>query len=76
MVGPLLGAPARREGLGAIFARSARPALAGLLAGPALSLPSILVINTILGTKRTATYVGLVIVMATFTGWTYGAWVG
>ena len=52
------------------------PALTLLLAGPALSLPSVIVINSILGTKRTATYVGLVIVMATFTGWAYGAWVG
>jgi uncharacterized protein len=52
------------------------PALTLLLAGPALSLPSVIVINSILGTKRTATYVGLVIVMATFTGWTYGAWFG
>jgi uncharacterized protein len=52
------------------------PALTLLLAGPALSLPSILVINSILGAKRTATYVGLVIVMATFTGWTYGSWFG
>jgi len=52
------------------------PALTLLLAGPALSLPSILVINSILGAKRTATYVGLVIVMATFTGWAYGSWFG
>jgi hypothetical protein len=36
MLGSLLGPPARSEGLGAIFARAARPALAGLLAGPAL----------------------------------------
>jgi uncharacterized membrane protein YraQ (UPF0718 family) len=52
------------------------PALTLLLAGPALSLPSVIVINSILGTKRTATYVGLVIVMATLTGWAYGAWIG
>ena len=49
-----------------------RPALTLLLAGPALSLPSMIVINSILGPQRTATYVGLVIVMATFTGWLYG----
>jgi hypothetical protein len=36
MKGPLLGPPARREGLGAVFSRSARPAIAGLLAGPAI----------------------------------------
>ncbi len=48
------------------------PALALLLAGPALSLPSLLVINAYLGPKKTATYAGLVVVMATITGWTYG----
>jgi uncharacterized protein len=52
------------------------PALTLLLAGPALRLPSVIVINSILGTNRTATYVGLVIVMATITGWLYGAWAG
>jgi uncharacterized membrane protein YraQ (UPF0718 family) len=52
------------------------PALTLLLAGPALSLPSMIVINSILGLQRTATYVGLVLVMATFTGWLYGLWVG
>jgi uncharacterized membrane protein YraQ (UPF0718 family) len=52
------------------------PALTLLLAGPALSLPSMIVINSILGTQRTATYVGLVIVMATLTGWLYGLWFG
>jgi uncharacterized membrane protein YraQ (UPF0718 family) len=49
------------------------PALALLLAGPALSLPSMLVLRSIMGTKRTAVYVALVIVMATFTGMLYGA---
>ena len=43
-----------------------------LLAGPALSLPSMIVIHTILGPARTAAYVGLVVVAATLTGWTYG----
>jgi len=52
------------------------PALTLLLAGPALSLPSIVVINTIFGPARTATYVGLVGVMATLTGWAYGTWFG
>jgi uncharacterized membrane protein YraQ (UPF0718 family) len=52
------------------------PALTLLLAGPALSLPSILVINTILGPRRTATYVALVVVMSTLTGWLYGTWAG
>jgi uncharacterized membrane protein YraQ (UPF0718 family) len=48
------------------------PALALLLAGPALSLPSLLVLNSILGLKKTVTYVSLVVVMATLTGWGYG----
>jgi uncharacterized membrane protein YraQ (UPF0718 family) len=48
------------------------PALALLLAGPALSLPSMLVINSVLKPRKTATYVLLVIVMATITGLFYG----
>jgi uncharacterized protein len=50
------------------------PALALLLAGPALSLPSILVLNSILGPRKTGTYVALVVVAATVCGWTYGNW--
>lgn len=50
------------------------PALALLLAGPALSLPSVLVIRSILGTRKTAVYVTLVVVMATVSGMIYGAW--
>ena len=50
------------------------PALALLLAGPALSLPSILVIRSVLGTTRTFTYVLLVVTMATVTGMAFGAW--
>jgi uncharacterized protein len=49
------------------------PALALLLAGPALSLPSVLVINSYLGPRKTTAYVTLVVVMATVTGWLYGA---
>ena len=49
------------------------PALALLLAGPALSLPNMLVINSILGPKKTLTFVGLVVVMATITGMVFGA---
>jgi len=49
------------------------PALALLLAGPALSLPNMLVIRSVLGTKKTMTFVALVIVMATASGMTYGA---
>jgi len=48
------------------------PALTLLLAGPALSLPSMLVIRNIIGTKKTAVYVSLVIVMATICGMIFG----
>lgn len=48
------------------------PALALLLAGPALSLPSMLVIRSVIGTKKTLVYVGLVILMSTFTGMFFG----
>ncbi len=49
------------------------PALALLLAGPALSLPNMLVIRSIMGTKKTVVFVLLVVVMATITGIIYGA---
>jgi uncharacterized membrane protein YraQ (UPF0718 family) len=49
------------------------PALALLLAGPALSLPNMLVIRSIMGTKKTLVFVGLTVVMATLTGLVYGA---
>jgi len=49
------------------------PALALLLAGPAVSLPSMLVIRSVMGTKRTAVFVGLVIVLSTIAGMAYGA---
>jgi hypothetical protein len=52
------------------------PALALLLAGPALSLPSMLVIRSIMGTKKTLIYVGLVCFMATITGMLYGRFFG
>jgi uncharacterized membrane protein YraQ (UPF0718 family) len=48
------------------------PALALLLAGPALSLPNMLVIRSVMGTARTAVYVLLVIVMATICGTIFG----
>jgi uncharacterized membrane protein YraQ (UPF0718 family) len=48
------------------------PALALLLAGPALSLPSMLVINTVLGFKKTFVFVGLVIVISTICGMLFG----
>ncbi len=49
------------------------PALALLLAGPALSLPSMLVIRSIIGLQKTVVYVSLVIVMATISGMIFGA---
>ena len=49
------------------------PALTLLLAGPSLSLPSMLVIRGVMGTKKTIVYISLVIVMATFTGLLYGS---
>lgn len=48
------------------------PALALLLAGPSLSLPNMLVIRGVMGTKKTAVYVALVVVMATLSGLVYG----
>jgi uncharacterized membrane protein YraQ (UPF0718 family) len=49
------------------------PALALLLAGPALSLPSMIVIRSVLGTKKTVVYVSLVIGLSTVVGIAYGA---
>jgi len=48
------------------------PALALLLAGPALSLPNMLVIRSLLGTKKTIAFVSLVVVMATISGLIFG----
>jgi uncharacterized membrane protein YraQ (UPF0718 family) len=48
------------------------PALALLLAGPALSLPNMLVIRGVIGTKKTIVYVGLVVIMATVCGLIFG----
>lgn len=48
------------------------PALALLLAGPALSLPSMLVIRQVLGNQKTAVYVLLVVIMSTLCGWGFG----
>ena len=49
------------------------PALALLLAGPALSLPNMLVIRSVMGTKKTVVFVSLVIVLSTLAGMAYGA---
>ena len=52
------------------------PALALLLAGPALSLPNMLVIRSVLGNSKTAVFVALVIIMATISGLLFGAFFG
>lgn len=49
------------------------PALALLLAGPALSLPNMLVINGVMGTKKTVVFVSLVVVFSTILGFIYGS---
>lgn len=49
------------------------PALALLLAGPALSLPNMLVIRSVIGTRKTFIYVTLVIIIATISGMVYGS---
>ncbi len=48
------------------------PALALLLAGPALSLPNMLVIRQVIGAQKTVVFVSLVVIMATITGMIYG----
>lgn len=48
------------------------PALALLLSGPALSLPSMLVIRSVIGTKKTLVYICLVIIMSVCAGMIYG----
>jgi uncharacterized membrane protein YraQ (UPF0718 family) len=52
------------------------PALAFLLAGPAVSLPNILILRGIIGTKKTVVYLSLVLVMATVTGALFGLLAG
>jgi uncharacterized membrane protein YraQ (UPF0718 family) len=49
------------------------PALALLLAGPALSLPNMLVIRSVMGTRKTVVFVSLVVVLATISGFLFGA---
>jgi hypothetical protein len=52
------------------------PALALLLAGPALSLPNMLVIRSVIGTKKTIVYVSLVVVLSTISGMIFGIFMG
>jgi len=49
------------------------PALALLLAGPALSLPNMLVIRSVMGTRKTVVFCSLVVAMATISGMIYGS---
>ena len=52
------------------------PALALLLAGPALSLPSIAVIYSVIGFKKTAVFVGLMVVLSAMVGMVFGWFYG
>jgi uncharacterized membrane protein YraQ (UPF0718 family) len=52
------------------------PALALLLAGPALSLPSMLVIRSVVGTQKMLVYVALVVALSTVAGLLYGICAG
>jgi len=52
------------------------PALALLLAGPALSLPNMLVIASVMGIKKTITFCGIIVVMSTIAGMLYGGFMG
>jgi uncharacterized membrane protein YraQ (UPF0718 family) len=49
------------------------PALTMLLAGPALSLPNLIVIGSIMGWKKTTTFAGIIVVLSTIVGMAYGA---
>jgi len=51
------------------------PALALLLAGPAVSLPNLLVIRSVIGTRKALAYAAVVVVLSTAAGWLYGAMV-
>ena len=48
------------------------PALSLLLAGPSVSLPSMIVINRIIGLKKTAVYIITVVLLSTVAGFIYG----
>jgi len=50
------------------------PALALLLAGPALSLPNMLVIGSVMGVKKTVAFVCIIVIMSTIAGMLYGVW--
>jgi uncharacterized membrane protein YraQ (UPF0718 family) len=48
------------------------PALALLLAGPAVSLPNMIVLYKIIGGKMTLVYITIVVLISTFVGFIYG----
>ena len=52
------------------------PALALLLAGPALSLPNMLVIGSVMGVKKTAVFCSIIIILSTIAGMLFGAIAG
>lgn len=52
------------------------PALALLLAGPALSLPNMLVIGSVMGVKKTVTFCSIIVIMSTIAGMIYGSFAG
>jgi uncharacterized protein len=83
VIGALLYMPTLLEVpiVGTLFGYSAAitapgPALSLLLAGPSLSLPSMIVIVRIIGVRKGGVYIGLVILISTFVGMIYGAIVG
>ena len=51
------------------------PALTMLLAGPALSLPNLIVIGSVMGWKKTGTFAALIVVLSTVVGMSYGAFI-
>ena len=52
------------------------PSLALLLAGPALSLPNMIVIGRVMGWKKTAVFCTIIVIISTFAGLFYGNVVG
>jgi uncharacterized membrane protein YraQ (UPF0718 family) len=83
VVGALLYMPTLLEVpiVGTLFGYSAGvtapgPALSLLLAGPSLSLPSMIVIIRVIGARKSGVYIGLVVLISTFVGMLYGAIVG
>jgi uncharacterized membrane protein YraQ (UPF0718 family) len=80
IIGALLYMPTLLEVpiVGTLFGYStgitaAGPALSLLLAGPSLSLPSMIVITRIIGLKKGGVYIGLVVIVSTIVGMLYGA---